>query len=142
MRSQAALFVVLSLGYACVLHEASLDIPETTATDGVALTIDCSELPPYDLPSLDCDQLSNAFESTIRAAHACNGPSDCQLIRPRCETWGEVSCYYAANFCIDPQQLEMFDAEAESCSAGYSGCECEEEPTVDCVNHMCVLISG
>jgi hypothetical protein len=142
MRSKAALSLALSLGSACVLHEEFADPPTATSIGESGLSIDCSGLPPYDLPSLDCAQLGNAFESTLRAASACNGPADCQLIRPRCETWGEVACYYAANYCVGPRELDRFAAEAEGCTAGNESCDCEEEPIVDCVNRSCVLISA
>lgn len=113
-----------------------------TTLEEEPVVIDCEERPPYNLPTLDCAQLGNAFERTVDALNACNEASDCVLVRPQCETWNAVGCYYAANTCVTQQVVQEFNAEATGCSENNNSCTCDAPPEVDCINHTCVIIDG
>jgi hypothetical protein len=114
--------------------------------DDEPLLIDCTELPTYDLDSLDCGQLGNAFQTTMNDATLCNSDQDCRVVRAGCEHWNDVICWYAANYCTDPGGAEppwdnivsAFNSAAASCG-GDDVCDCGSAPPVTCVDQRCQL---
>lgn len=140
MTLRALEILSLSLLLACGGDGDSIGDDDDLIEEDEPIIIDCSELPPYDLPSLDCAQLGNAFESTVKASDQCNVKEDCIVVHPQCETWNAVICYYAANLCVDPQLMQSFNNEAGGCTDGSDTCDCEAAPDVDCIAHTCVLV--
>lgn len=101
----------------------------------------CDELPFYDLGPMTCDQLTNAFLNSVEGAEDCNVPEDCQVVRPSCETWNGVGCYYAVNTCFGPTEVQAFNAEATACTTD-DRCSCGAQPAVDCVAGKCTLLDA
>ena len=107
---------------------------------GGDVVIDCSSRPIYDLPSLTCEQIANAFIETTQWANPCNVDADCQMVHPNCVDWADVGCYYVVNKCVDSSLVADFSSNAAGCitNTGQVGiCECGGAPAAYCVDHHC-----
>lgn len=120
------------------------DATDGVPTDGVTTPIDtdlCDEIPNYDLTTMTCDQLTNAFLNSVDGAASCNGPEDCQVVSPNCTTWNGVGCYYASNTCFGSAEVQAFNAEATNCTQDDQ-CSCGATPEVDCIAGKCTLLDA
>lgn len=123
------------LAIACSGDKATTPSGEGSDTP---ISITC-DLPPYEPSEMDCSQLTYAFNRLVDEASDCNTDDDCRIVRPVCETWDEIGCFYAVNFCFDEETFNAFNATGSSCvSAGSAGCYCGDvEPVARCISHAC-----
>lgn len=104
----------------------------------------CDAVPYFDPDGMSCDELGSAWEQLIGSAKACETDDDCSIVKPACEHWAEVDCWYTYNKnCVDASTLAAFSAEAteRECitSTGQVGvCKCGAAPDVLCgSDHRC-----
>jgi hypothetical protein len=106
------------------------------------VVIDC-ELPQYEIEGMDCEELAYSFEQLTNYAADCNADEDCQAIRPACEQWDAVECYYPVNSCFTTELLNTYNAQSSDCSniggQTFVGCTCGDEPKVICLDHKCEI---
>ncbi|MCA9494100.1 MAG: hypothetical protein KC621_29435 [Myxococcales bacterium] len=116
---------------------ATDDTNDTDTTGGSTWTCDP---PQYDLTGMTCSQLATAWTNTVRAAEYCDVKEDCVVLRPQCEHWGDVNCWYATNgSCVDGSVLAEFNTASASCANGQV-CSCGAMPEADCLDHKCVIL--
>jgi hypothetical protein len=137
----------MRIGWVLALGMGGCSGGKDTAGDSGAPTdepvvIDCA-LPQYELGELDCEELAYSFEQLTNYAADCNTDEDCQAVRPACEQWDAVECYYPVNYCFTADLVSTYNAESGDCSSiggqTFVGCTCGEEPPVVCVDHKCEL---
>jgi hypothetical protein len=108
--------------------------------DPGASPLDC-EVPQFALEDLDCVQLRDAWNDTVRATQSCEEDADCRALHPPCEHWSEVDCYYPVSSCFTEELLAQFDSASQDCTVvgtmTFSGCTCGDPPEVRCEGGLC-----
>ncbi len=98
----------------------------------------CDEIPVYDLQSLACDQLLNAFATTMSEAGDCNVDGDCQALSGQC-TQMLNECFYPVSSCVDGGTVSAFVAAYSGCQ-GDDMCDCASAAPVECVAGRCEFV--
>ncbi|MEQ1565606.1 MAG: hypothetical protein ABMA64_08210 [Myxococcota bacterium] len=103
----------------------------------------CAEVLFFDTTGMGCDQLGSAFEQMMGSATTCDIDSDCAIVKPQCEDWVEVGCWYPYNrSCVESAEIAKYNSAAATINCnppiGSRGeCECGAAPEVMCVEHRC-----
>lgn len=120
---------------------AATDSTDSSSTSTDVETDPCADVPSCNFEGMDCDGLDQALARIVDAAEECAVASDCVLIRPQCETWNTVNCYYPVNKCLDPSVIAEMNAQSGGCTLGPGeSCVCGAPPEVDCVKGRCELV--
>src|SRR5688500_7263280 len=85
--------------------------------DGIGPGGHCDDVPNYDPSDMSCDALGAAWEDLIGSAKSCDDDTDCSVVKPACENWDAVGCWYAYNNdCIEGATISSFNARANTLS--------------------------